>query len=74
MEEGDKLTPRLRCDMKLELAGPNVPTLNKQAADALRTLADRLEGDQFQDGLNDVIDGNGKKVGTIYVDYLEGDF
>lgn len=66
------MTPRLKCDVELELTGPNIESLDKWAADALRALADRLERGEFQDGFTDVPDRVGKKVGTIYVDYSEG--
>lgn len=68
------LMPRLKCDVELELTGPNVASIEKWAADALRALADRLERGEFQDGFTDAPDRTGKKIGTIYVDYSEGDF
>lgn len=70
---GDELTPRLKCDVELELIGPNARTLDKWAANALRAVADRLEKGEYEDGFTDVKDNTGKKVGTIYVDYSESD-
>lgn len=70
----DELTPHLKCDVELELSGPDVATVNKWAAHALRSLADRVERGEFEDGFADVPDGVGKKIGTIYIDYSEGDF
>ena len=64
----------MKCDVELELSGPNVPTLNKWAASALRALADRLDRNEFEDRFSDVIDSVGKKVGTIYVDYSQANF
>lgn len=72
--DGQELTPRLKCDVELELSGPTGETLNKWAADALRILADRLERNEFEDGFSDAKDRVGKKIGTIYVDYSEGNF
>ena len=67
-------TPRLQCDVELEFVGPSVPVLEKWAADMLRTLADRIERGEFEDGFTEVKDESGKLVGKIYVDYSEGDF
>lgn len=69
MEGDDELIPQLQCDIELILTGPNVATLNKWAADALRKLADRIEKEEFEDGHHEVKDNVGKSVGTIYVDY-----
>ncbi|MEX0956025.1 MAG: hypothetical protein WDZ83_12535 [Rhizobiaceae bacterium] len=69
----DELTPYLKCDVELELSGPNLPTLDKWAADALRAVADRLEKGEYEDGFADVADRVGKKIGTVYVDYSERD-
>ena len=74
MDNDEALTPHLKCDVELELVGPNVPTLNKWAANALRALADRLDHDEFEDGFSDVTDGVGKKIGTIYIVYSGVDF
>ena len=74
MDNDDVLTPHLKCDVELELTGPNVPTLNRWAANALRALADRLDRDEFEDGFSDVPDSAGKKIGTIYIDYSGADF
>lgn len=74
MENAQELSPHLKCDVELELTGPNVGTLNKWAADALRALADRLERGEFEDGFSDAKDNVGKKIGSIYVDYSETNF
>jgi hypothetical protein len=74
MSDEAELTPHLKCDVELELSGPNMPTVNKWAADALRALADRLEQNEFEDGFSDANDSVGKKIGTIYVDYSEANF
>jgi len=67
MDEDDNTM--LKCDVELNVAAPSLPTANRWVADALRRLADRLEREEFDDGLHDVADGAGKKIGTIYVDY-----
>lgn len=74
MNAKDELTPHLKCDVELELSGPNFTTLNTWAANALRALADRLDRDEFDDGFSDMTDSSGKKIGTIYIDYSESDF
>jgi hypothetical protein len=70
--DGD-LTPRLKCDIELELVGPTPGVLDKWTADVLRALADRLEKGEFQVGFSSVTDKVGKPVGKIYIDYSEGD-
>ncbi len=69
MDDDDiDLTPRLKCDVELDFSGPNDASLNKWAAEALRRLADRIEKGEFEDGHDDVLDGVGKKIGTVYFD------
>lgn len=63
------VTPHLQCDVELEFVGPNIATLNKWAADALRKLADRIEGDELESGHHTVTDNVGKSVGCVYIDY-----
>jgi hypothetical protein len=58
----------------LELSGPDVGSLNKWAAAALRRVAERLELGDYEDGFTAVTDRTGKEIGKIYVDYSEGDF
>ena len=72
--DDDAMTPHLKCDVELELSGPNGETINKWAADALRIVADRLERGEYKDGFTDVTDSVGKKIGTVYVDLSEGNF
>jgi hypothetical protein len=68
------LTPRLKCEIDLELSGPDVESLEKWAAASLIKLAERLALGNFEDGFTDVTDRVGKKIGTIYVDYFVGTF
>lgn len=65
----DEVTPRLKCDVELDFAGPNNATINKWAADALRKLADSIERDEFESGHHPVKDSVGKPIGTIYLDH-----
>ena len=67
--DDSEVIPHLKCDVELEFTGPNVATLNRWAADALRKLADCIEKDEFDSGFHPVKDNVGKPVGTIYVDY-----
>lgn len=59
----------LKCDVELDLEGPNAATANKWVADALRRVADRIEKDELESGHHDVKDSVGKTIGTVYVDY-----
>lgn len=68
-----ELTQYLKCDVELELSGPTSPVVVGWAAKALRSLADRLEASELDDGFHDVKDGAGKKIGTIYLDFSEGE-
>ncbi len=67
--DDDDVIPHLKCDVELDLTGPNSATLNKWAADALRKLADRIERDEFETGHHPVEDNVGKPIGTIYLDH-----
>jgi hypothetical protein len=69
MMEDDRVVPGLKCDVEMDLTGPNDATLNKWAADALRRLADLIESDSLQDGHHDLKDNVGKVIGTVYIDY-----
>lgn len=65
----DDVTPHLKCDIELDVSGPNYATINKWIADALRRLADQIEKDELDTGFHDVMDSVGKKIGTIYLDH-----
>jgi hypothetical protein len=69
MMKDDDVVPYLKCDVEMELTGPNNATLNKWAADALRRLADSIESDSLEDGHHDLKDNVGKTIGTVYLDY-----
>lgn len=62
-------TPTLFLTIETEFEGPNIATLNKWAADALRRLADKIERNEFEDGHHPVTDNVGKPVGEVYFDY-----
>ncbi len=70
MDEG--WTPALKCDVELNVSGPNEATINKWIADALRRLADRIEKDELETGFHDVKDTVGKKIGEVYLDHTQG--
>lgn len=65
----DDVIPQLQCDVELELSGPNVATLNKWCADALRRLADSIEKGELEDGHHPVKDNVGKTIGAVYIDF-----
>lgn len=69
MNDNDELVTVLKCDVELNLTGPIPALVNKRAAAVLRSLADRLEKDGFEDGFHPVKDESGEEVGEIYVDY-----
>ncbi len=65
----DDVTPHLKCDIELDVSGPNDAMINKWIADALRKLAGQTEKDELDTGFHDVMDSVGKKIGTIYLDH-----
>jgi len=65
----DDVTPHLKCDVELDISGPNDATINKWIADALRRVADQIEKDKLDTGFHDVVDNVGKKIGTVYLDH-----
>lgn len=65
----DDTTPHLKCEIELDVPGPNYATINKWVADALRRVADQVEKDGLATGHHDVVDNVGKKIGTIYLDH-----
>ena len=56
MNDETEFTPRLKCDIELEFVGPTGPVLDKWAAETLRSLADRIEKGEFEDGFTQVTD------------------
>ena len=71
-EEDDDLVSHLQCDVELAITGKEDAAMNKRAADALRKAAAMVESGDLETGFIDLRDDAGKKVGTIYVDYSEG--
>ncbi|MBB3389161.1 hypothetical protein FHT82_001884 [Rhizobium sp. BK275] len=69
MNDNDEMVTVLKCDVELNFTGPIPALVNKRAAAVLRSLAERLEKDEFEDGFHPVKDENGEEVGEIYVDY-----
>ena len=67
MDEDD--TTILKCDVELNVTAPSVAVADKWVADALRRAAAMIESGKLEDGFTDVLDGAGKKVGQVYVDY-----
>lgn len=63
------VTPHIKCDIELDVSGPNEATVNHWIAEALRRLADKIEKDELDTGFHDVVDRPGKKIGTIYLDH-----
>jgi len=62
----------LKCDVELNLTGPDVSDVNKLAAEALRKLADRIENDEFGDGFHEIVAKVGVAMGELYMDYSGG--
>ena len=44
--DDDDVTPRLQCDIELNLSGPTHTTVNKWTADALRKLAEEVREEE----------------------------
>ena len=70
----DVLVSHLKCDVELGITSADDTVLNKRAAEALRKAADLVESGNLEDGFTALLDGKGKKVGEIYVDYSEETF
>ncbi|ANP87437.1 MULTISPECIES: hypothetical protein [Rhizobium] len=71
MNDNEEAVTVLKLDIELNLTGPMQALVNKQAAALLRSVADRLEKDDFQDGFEEINDENGNQIGEIYVDYSD---
>ncbi|MBY3415029.1 hypothetical protein V7794_11590 [Rhizobium laguerreae] len=71
MNDNEEAVTVLKLDNELNLTGPMQALVNKQAAALLRSVADRLEKDDFQDGFEEINDENGNQIGEIYVDYSD---
>ena len=64
----DEIT-HLKCDVELNLTGPDIDDVNKLAAQELRKLASRIENDEFGDGFHTFASRIGVAVGEVYMDY-----
>ncbi|RXT16917.1 hypothetical protein B5P46_29710 [Rhizobium leguminosarum] len=71
MNDNEEAVTVLKLDIELNLTGPMQALVNKQAAALLRSVADRLEKDDLQDGFEEINDENGNQIGEIYVDYSD---
>ncbi|SEO15695.1 hypothetical protein [Palleronia pelagia] len=67
------MTAHIKCDVEIDVSGPNDRTVVKWTADTLRRIADRLEADSYEDGHHDVSDNSGRPVGTVYFDFYDSD-
>ena len=68
-----EMTQYIRCDVEIEGAGPTQKVVAGWVADALRSIADKLERDEYKDGFHDLQMRSGKKLGTVYFDFSEGE-
>lgn len=73
MNDNNEVVTALRLDVELSLSGPIPASVNKQAAALLRSVADRVEKGEFEEGSDfiELTDENGIRVGEIYVDYAD---
>lgn len=71
MGDDDGFVAHLKCDVELNLTGPDITAVNKLAAQELRKLADRIENDEFEDGFHPIVKRIGEAVGEVYLDYSE---
>lgn len=71
MNDNEEAVTVLKFDVELNVTGPITAIVNKQAAAVLRSLADRLEKDDFEDGFEKIQDERGEEIGEVYVDYSE---
>jgi hypothetical protein len=71
MNDNEEGVTVLKLDIELNLTGPVMALVNKQAASILRSIADRLEKEEIEDGFEDIKDDTGEKIGEIYADYAE---
>lgn len=69
----DYLTAHITCDVELDTSGPNIKTVAKWTADALRKIADAIEADSYEDGHHEVTDGSGRPIGSVSFDFSESD-
>ncbi|MCS3741976.1 hypothetical protein [Rhizobium sp. BK661] len=71
MNDNEEAVTILKFDVELSVSGPITAVVNKRTAAVLRSLADRLEKDDFEDGFEKITDASGEEIGEVYVDYSE---
>ena len=71
MNDNEEGVTVLKFDVELSVTGPIPALVNKQVAAVLRSLADRLDKDDFEDGFEKIRDEHGEEIGEVYVDYSE---
>jgi len=61
----------IKCDVELDVKGPTDRVATDRTTLALRSLADRIEADQYEDGHHDIKSQLGEVIGTVYLDFYE---
>ncbi|MEW2915301.1 hypothetical protein [Leisingera sp. JC11] len=68
-----ELTQFIQCDIEIEGSGPTQKVVAGWVANALRGIAEKLERGEYEDGHHDLELRSGKKLGSVYFDFSEGE-
>lgn len=68
----DDFITNVQCDIELNVQGNDELQAQARTADLLRNIADRISKGEYTSDHHKVINDKGKEVGSIYVDYTEG--
>ena len=69
----DDFITNIQCDIELNSQGADLETALARLTAALQKTTAAIAAGEYGDGFHDIFGDNGKKLGTVYFDYSEGD-
>jgi hypothetical protein len=70
----ERIVTNIQCDVEINVQGGNLREAEISTAIVLRQVAAMLEAGKARDDFHDLIAPYGRKVGTVYFDFSEGNF
>lgn len=68
----EQFITNIQCDVEINVQGADTGSAATRLAALLRTLADRVESGDFEDGHHNLMTLEHRPAGTVYFDVSEG--